>query len=65
MDQIQEEQPAIVPVLEKSLAAKMGCQAEVWRFCVTEVNMYLPKKLEVTGYFLGDLLAGRKKCKCP
>ena len=55
----------IVPVLEKSLAAKMGCQAEVWRFCVTEVNMYLPKKLEVTGYFLGDLLAGRKKCKCP
>ena len=38
--------------------------AEVFTFLTVDVKAYLPAMHTLTIYFLKDLIAGKKKCKC-
>ena len=46
------------------LGAKFKSKGEVYHFLVVDVKMALPKYQQVTIWFLKDLMAGNKKCKC-
>ena len=61
--QIHEAQPEKVSVLAKSLRAKYGNKNEEYRFLTVDAKVYLPHKEGVTVWFMGDLIAGRKKRK--
>ena len=47
----------------KDLGAKFKSKDDMWTFLAVECGYYLPDKNQVTVYFLGDLMAGRKQRK--
>ena len=52
-------------VLASSFASKFASKREVFNFLSVEMHAYLCAHDQVTIYFLRDLMAGKKKCKCP
>ena len=47
----------------KEFAAKFRSKNEVYQFLTVDVKAYLPKKDNVTMYYLKDICTGKKKCK--
>ena len=57
--------PQRVRMSAKDLEAKFSTKRECFSFLTIDCKAYLPAYDTVTIYFLKDLIAGRKKCKCP
>ena len=53
-----------VRITAKEFAAKFSTKRECFTFLTIDCKAYLPAYDTVTIYFLKDLIAGRKKCKC-
>jgi len=56
--------PQQVRITAKEFASKFSTKRECFTFLAVDCKAYLPSYDTVTIYFLKDLIAGRKKCKC-
>ena len=60
-----QQLPQQVRMSAKEFNAKFSTKRECFSFLTIDYKAYLPAYDTVTIYFLRDLIAGRKKCKCP
>ena len=56
--------PQKVKLSAKEFAAKFSTKRECFTFLTIDCKAYLPDYDTLTIYFLKDLIAGKKKCKC-
>ena len=56
--------PQKVKLTAKEFAAKFSTKRECFTFLTIDCKAYLPDYDTLTIYFLKDLIAGKKKCKC-
>ena len=56
--------PQKVKLSAKEFAAKFSTKRECFTFLTIDCKAYLPDYETLTIYFLKDLIAGRKKCRC-
>ena len=54
----------IVQISSKEFAAKYRSKREVYNLLAVDVGYYLPSYEQVSIYFLKDIVAKKKKCKC-
>ena len=54
-----------IKINAKAFAAKFKSKKECWNFLAIEANAFLPPYNNCTIYHMKELIAGRKKSKCP
>ncbi len=64
MSLIDTNAPQKVAITAKEFAAKYNSKKECFNFLSVDCKAYLSSYETVTIYFLKDIIAGKKKCKC-